>query len=67
MTHSVNMNSKREAFFQDVKMMDADKLFQKYFPNTTRVKAERIIRRLCVRLGIYRFLLRAYKSVVKKL
>lgn len=59
MGKSVAPNEKREAFFQDANRMSGEELFNKYFPETFKVKAERFIRLTCYKLGIY--------SVAKKL
>ena len=52
-------NEKRESFFKDANRMSGEELFNKYFPETFKVKAEHSIRLACYKLGIY--------SVAKKL
>ena len=63
MTHSVPMNPRRDAFFADSRKMDSRNFFLKYFPDTARVKIERIGRRVCLRLGIYRPILRLVQKI----
>lgn len=53
MRESVLPNPKREEFFMDANKMDGVQLFQKYFPNTIKIKAEHWFRLTCNRLGIY--------------
>lgn len=50
---SVKPNSLRVAFFSDAAQMDGYTLFEKYYPDTMRVKLERMVRMTCFRLGIY--------------
>lgn len=50
---SVAPNERRAAFFADAEEMNGYDLFEKYFPETTRVKLERLIRMTAFRLGIY--------------
>ena len=59
MKESVAPNEKRESFFKDANRMSGEELFNKYFPETFKVKAEHSIRLACYKLGIY--------SVAKKL
>ncbi len=59
MKESVAPNEKRESFFKDANRMSGEELFNKYFPETFKVKAEHCIRLTCYKLGIY--------SVAKKL
>lgn len=53
MKESVAANPHRKEFFMDANQMDGVQLFQKYFPNTWRVKAEHTVRLVCYHLGIY--------------
>ncbi len=53
MKESVAANPRREEFFMDANQLDGAQLFQKYFPNTLRVKAEHTVRLVCYQLGIY--------------
>ena len=59
MFESVEPHEKRQQFFEDAIQLNGTQLFEKYFPVTMKVKAERMIRILCYKLGIY--------SVAKKL
>lgn len=53
MKESVSENPRRDDFFRDANQMDGVQLFQKYFPDTLRVKVEHAIRLVCYQLGIY--------------
>lgn len=53
MKESVQPNEQREVFFADANKMAGTELFEKYFPETFRVKMERIVRMACYKLGIY--------------
>lgn len=53
MKESVAPNEKRELFFKDANRMSGEELFNKYFPETFKVKAEHCIRLTCYKLGIY--------------
>lgn len=54
MKESVASNGKRESFFKDANRMSGEELFNKYFPETFKVKVEHCIRLTCYKLGIYR-------------
>lgn len=56
---SVAPNENRNKFFEDANRLNGEQLFQKYFPETFKEKAEHLIRLACYKLGIY--------SVAKKL
>ena len=66
MQESVAPNEKRTAFFQDAAQMDGVQLFEKYFPETFRVKTEHFVRMTCYRLGIYAAAKRLYVRVTHK-
>lgn len=53
MTESVEMNSKREAFMADAKVLYGKELFGKYYPVTTKVKVKTMIRQVLLVMGIY--------------
>ena len=66
MTHSVQYNTMREVFMRDAATLAAKELFQKYFPNSFKVKTERIIRMICYKLGIYSLVKKAYVRLTHK-
>ena len=66
MQKSVLPNAKREEFFADAQVLDGKALFEKYFPNTFRVKVEHTIRLLCYKLGIYSIAKKAYVRLTHK-
>ncbi len=66
MFHSVDHNPRREEFFEDLACMEAQSLFDKYFPMTARVKLERTVRRVCYRTGLYSLGKRAARKILKR-
>jgi len=67
MLTSVKPNSRRESFFKDSLNLPHKQLFQKYFPNSSRVYFEKYIRLALCKLGIYSQLKRFAKLFVKDL
>ncbi len=53
MFHSVSGNPKRDEFFQDANMLSGKELYEKYFPETIKVKAARFARVGMCKIGIY--------------
>lgn len=66
MYHSVGGNPRREEFFEDAACMEAQALFDKYFPLSLRARAERAVRHLCYRAGIYAPAKRVARKILKK-
>lgn len=66
MFESVEKHPKREAFFEDLQVMDGDAVFRKYFPNTMKVRAEHLIRIACNKLGIYAVIKRVFVYLFNK-
>ncbi len=66
MYESVGYNPKREDFFRDAENMSGKELFQKYFPDTARVRMERMSRQICYRLGIYSLMKKISARVLRK-
>lgn len=60
---SVKFNFKRDDFFKDLQVLNADDLFNKYFKETLRIKIERIIRRLSAKIGLYGFVRNIYNKI----
>lgn len=63
---SVEQNEKREVFFADANRLSGEQLFEKYFSNTIRVKAEHCIRLVCYKLGIYSVAKKLYVRLTRK-
>lgn len=59
-------NPKRDEFMADLNILDAEKLFKKYFPNTIKVKIKRFIRIALYKLRIYKFVKNLYSIILKK-
>lgn len=66
MTKSVQYNARREQFMHDATIMDGTTLFDKYFPNTFKVKMEHSIRMICYKIGIYSIVKKAYVRITHK-
>lgn len=66
MWESVAPNEKRDVFFADANRLDGVQLFENYFPNTIRVRAEHFIRLACYRLGIYSIAKKLYVRITHK-
>ena len=68
MLHSVKMNPRRSAFYQECfDGIGGGKILQKYFPVSVRAILEKNIRIALCRLGIYSFIKRFAKSIIKDL
>ncbi len=63
MFHSVSMNPKREAFFVDLNLLDAEVCFHKYFPVTLRHRLEKQARLWTARLGLYKYIKKIFKAI----
>jgi len=66
MQESIAPNEKRDAFFKDAQQMSGTELFETYFPENIRVKAERMVRILCYRLGIYAVAKKVFVRLIHK-
>lgn len=66
MVQSVAQNSQREEFFLDAGRMSGEELFEKYFPETMKVRLERAARIACHRLGVYGAAKRALKKILRR-
>lgn len=66
MKESVAPNKKRPAFFEDAANLDEVQLFEKYFPETIRVKVEHFVRKACYKLGLYAVAKKAYVRLTHK-
>lgn len=66
MKESVAPNVKRTEFFSDASWLDGTKLFEKYFPETIRVKAEHFVRMACYKLGLYAVAKKVYVRLTHK-
>ena len=66
MKEAVAPNVKRTEFFSDASWLDGTKLFEKYFPETIRVKAEHFVRMACYKLGLYAVAKKVYVRLTHK-
>lgn len=58
MLKSVGTNPKRKEFFVDANTMGGSELFEKYFPETMKVRAARFLRVDMYKIGVYAFMKR---------
>ena len=66
MRESVSPNVHRQEFFEDASKLNGEQLFQKYFPDTLRVKMEHCVRLMCYKLGIYSIAKKMYVRITHK-
>lgn len=66
MHQPVKENSKRKEFFDDLQKLEGEKLFQKYFPDTLKIKLERKARKILLKTGIYKKILNLGKKIRKR-
>lgn len=66
MFESVAENTNREQFFTEAEKLTGVELFEKYFPETQKVRLERKIRIASYRAGIYTVMKKFYKKLLKK-
>lgn len=59
-------NEKRQEFFEDINKMGEKEFFNKYFPNTIKVKSERVVRRFLARTGLNDKIKNTIKKIIKK-
>lgn len=62
----VKYNEKREQFFIDTNTMEDEALFNKYFQDTLKIKAERYGRMILLKTGIYKHVLKLGKKIRKR-
>lgn len=63
---SIKENELRKTFFEDIDNMSTEELFEKYFPDTIKVKLERCVRKTLVRFSIYKKIKRIIKKIIKR-
>ncbi len=65
MKNGIEENAKRKQFFKDINELDEIEVFEKYFPNTIKVKFEKIARRIFIRFKFYKKIKNFMKSKIK--
>ena len=63
---SVQLNTDRDKFFKDLNEMDEKKFFETWFPDSIKVKLERVIRISMVKTGVYKNVKKIAKKVLGK-
>ena len=66
LSESVAPNNRRAEFFSDAITMDGYALFEKYFPETAKVKLKRMVRMTAFKLGIYSVTKKAFVRMTGK-
>ena len=66
MLHSVEVNERRTQFFKDLNEMKEEEFFKKWFPDTIKVKAERIVRVTMAKTGVYKPIKKLAKKILRK-
>lgn len=66
MYKSINENKNRKKFFRDINSLEQCDFFNMYFPNTIKVKIEKIIRENLAKLGIYNKIKKLIKKILRK-
>lgn len=62
----VKYNNKKSQFVKDLNSMEDKELFQKYFSNNWKCKLESNLRRILIKIGIYKPLLKIGKKIRKR-
>lgn len=66
MFQPVKNNDRREVFFKDANILSEKELFEKYFPYTIKVKAEKYGRLFLLKTGVYKPILNLGKKIRKR-
>jgi len=66
MRSSVNMNVKRKQFFYDINNISEKEFFNKYFPDSIKVKTERTIRKTLANTNLYKKIKKIAKKILRK-
>lgn len=66
MLHSVNVNSNRKKFFEDINSLNEEEFFKKWFPDSIKVKLERFTRVIMAKTGIYSAVKKMAKKILRK-
>lgn len=59
-------NQRREKFFNDLNEMNEEDFFEKYFPNTIKVRVEKIIRKILIKTKLNDIVKNLVKKLIKK-
>lgn len=59
-------NERRKVFFDDINKMEEKEFFDRYFPNTIKVKSERAVRRFLAKTGLNDKIKNTIKKIIKK-
>lgn len=62
----VNYNSLKNEFVKDMNSLSPEELFEKYFPDTIKVKLERNLRNILLKTGLYKKIINFGKKVRKR-
>lgn len=62
----VNYNSRKAEFVKDMNSISSEELFEKYFPDTIKVKLERTLRSFLLKTGLYKKIISFGKKIRKR-
>ena len=62
----VNYNSRKAEFVKDMNSISSEELFEKYFPDTVKVKLERTLRSFLLKTGLYKKIISFGKKIRKR-
>ncbi|MCD7892368.1 MAG: polysaccharide pyruvyl transferase family protein [Erysipelotrichaceae bacterium] len=63
---NVRYNKKRKEFIEDMNKLEPEKLFNKYFPDTYKIKTERFLRKMLLKTGQYKKVITFGKKIRKR-
>lgn len=59
-------NKKRNLFFEEINKLEEKEFFEKWFPDSLKVKLERALRKIMAKTGIYKIVKRNVKKILNK-
>lgn len=65
MRTNIKGNTRRMQFFKDINALEEVQVFEKYFPNTIKVRMEKIGRRIFIKFKFYKKIKNLMKSIIK--
>ena len=66
MLHSVKINPDRNVFFKELNELDEKQFFESWFPDSIKVKIERVFRVTMAKIGIYKLVKKYLKKLLGK-
>lgn len=63
---TVKYNNKKQVFVKDMNNLNGEELFEKYFPDTFKIKIERELRKFLLKTGVYKKIIKLGKIIRKR-